>query len=294
MKRTFVLLVALLVAAALPASGQTPDKTTLLLQRLVMQYGGGQAEVFVGKLPADMPKVPLPDVTVLGSIHRKIDTAGEGDTTDSYEVLYDATADAMNAYRAALSAAGWANKHTPFDGGAGGFVPSRGPSSSVYCKASAPMISIWTGADPTDITVTVAQTAKMADLVCGGPEAMAKLMTAQMQRVMAAALPELHAPAGTTMRLGRSGIQTGQSGAYISGASSAQKLLDNFSAQMRAAGWQPGASSTDTALASQTFHFVDTNKTPWQCVITVYAVDGKPGDFIGFIDATNLSTVGKP
>ena len=149
------------------------------------------------------------------------------------------------------------------------------------------MIGIWIGEDPNDVTLTILPRSKGVDVLCGGPEAMVRMMTS----VMPSALPELHAPPGVSMRLGRPGIQTGQSGAYISGASSAQNLRDNFSAQMRAAGWQPGATSTGTALASQTFHFVDTAKAPWQCVITVYAVDGKPGDYIGFIDATNLSTL---
>ena len=71
MKRTIVLLVALLLASALPASPQATDNATLLLQRVTNQYGPGKGQVFIGKLPTDMPNVPLPGVSVLGSIHRK-------------------------------------------------------------------------------------------------------------------------------------------------------------------------------------------------------------------------------
>jgi hypothetical protein len=106
-------------------------------------------------------------------------------------------------------------------------------------------------------------------------------------------LPQLHAPVGTSMTAGQTGIQIGPSGAHISGGTSAQNLLDSFSAQMRAAGWQAGETSTGAALVAQTFHLVDATKTPRQCVITVYAVDGKPGEFIASIDETNLSTLGK-
>ncbi|MGB6986063.1 MAG: hypothetical protein WBD74_08855 [Candidatus Aquilonibacter sp.] len=289
MKRTFVLLAVLLFASARPASPQAPDNTMLLLQRLVTQYGGGHAEVFVGKLPADMPKVPLPGLTILGSIHRTSHTQGKDDTSDSYEVLYDATADSMNAYRSAVVAAGWANKQAPFNG-TGGFVSSRGPSSSTYCKANAPMISIWSGADPNDVTITVAQTDKMVDLVCGGPEAMAKLMTAQMQRVMESAMPELRAPSGVTMAAASDGTpMNGRSAAYIHDGTSAGALLDAFAAQLIAAGWQAGVKSSGTGMVSQAFERTDDKKVQWNAVISVIAVNSKPGDFVAFVDATHLS-----
>ncbi len=290
MKRTIVLVAALLLASALPTPAQTTDNTMLLLQRVAAQNSGGQVEVFVGKLPTDMPKTLLPDASLIGSLHR-IAQRQNSHAVDSYDLFYDAPPQVVSTYQSALTAAGWTNRQMPMMN-SGGFVPSKGPDFAFYCKANAPLITIRTDAQRGDLLVSVVPPSESADVVCGGPEATGRMIASAMQSATQSALPPLHAPSGTSMTIGQPGIQTGPSGAYISGASSAQSLLDNFAAQMRAAGWQAGATSTGATLVSQTFHFVDTAKTAWQCVITVYAVDGRPGDYIAFIDATNLTTLG--
>lgn len=62
---------------------------------------------------------------------------------------------------------------------------------------------------------------------------------------------------------------------------------------MTAAGWQVDGKSSGTALVSQTFQKVDAKKAPWQCVISISAIDGKPGEFVAFISTANLKALSK-
>lgn len=281
MKRTFALLTMLLLAPVASASAQTVDNTMLLLQRLAAQ-NGGTAEVFVGKLPPGLPKVPLPEGAIVGGVHQFSEVAARNNI---YQIYYDAAPGQAATYDERLKANGWTNTFEMLTGR--GFVPSAGPKLAVYCKANEPLISAQTGADPRDLRIIVNPLGNTFDAMCD------KNSMEMTNNGIRPPVPELRAPAGISMTVGQAGIQVGPSGAYISGASSAQNLLDNFSAQMRAAGWQAGATSAGTALVSQAFRYVDAGKPAWQCVITVYAIDGKPGDYIAFIDATNLSTLRK-
>jgi hypothetical protein len=89
------------------------------------------------------------------------------------------------------------------------------------------------------------------------------------------------------------GVPNGQSAAYIHNGTSAGALLDVFSAQMASAGWAAGPKSAGAAIASQTFQKADEKKAPWQCTISIQAVDGKPGEFIAFISAANVDVLSK-
>jgi hypothetical protein len=103
MKRTFIFVATLVFASTIPAFAQTTNEDTLL-QRLATAQGGGKAQVFVGKLPTDLPKIPLPDGSIIGSVHRRTDLRN-GTVADSYDLFYDATPQTMSAYQATLTGA---------------------------------------------------------------------------------------------------------------------------------------------------------------------------------------------
>jgi hypothetical protein len=279
MKRIFVLLAALLFASALPASPQTPDKTTLLLWRLAAR-GQTTGDVLVGKLPADLPNVPLPDADLIGSVQRKLDSSA----TYSYELYYDATSGALKTYLATLSSAGWKTSDTPL-GRSGGFVSSSGPEFAIYCKPNAPSITTQRKPDTRDLTLSITPSADAASDMCGGAAAMASMIVASMQPL----LPDLQGPPEVTMTASTSGIpQSGRSSAYIHHGSSATALLENFATQMINAGWEGNAKTAGPAIASQAFSKTDDKKVQWQSVVSVHAVDGKPGDFVAFVDAVRV------
>ncbi len=70
MKRTIIFIAIFASMSVMPALAQTTDSDKLL-QRLTAQ-GGGTAQVFVSKLPTDMPKVPLPNGSIIGDFHSVI------------------------------------------------------------------------------------------------------------------------------------------------------------------------------------------------------------------------------
>jgi hypothetical protein len=185
-----------------------------------------------------------------------------------------------------LTAAGWKPRDLPTN--SGGFVASTGPKSAIYCKADGPLITAQLGADPKDLDVSISSNGTANDLVCG-KGALASLVKAFTSSV----LPQLHAPEGIRMSVAPIGMPNGQSAAYIHNGSSAGALLDGFAAQMTAAGWQAGAKSADATIASQNFSKTDEKKTPWACGISIYAVSGKPGEFVAFIDTANIDALAK-
>jgi hypothetical protein len=267
MKRTFVLFAALLFASALPASPQATDKTMLLLQRVAAQ-NGGRADVLVGKVFADMPKVPLPDATLIGTVHRTRETLYAD--TGTYDLFYDAATTTVKGYESALAAAGWMGQ----DIGGGGFVSSSGAGVKAYCKANAPFIMLWTGEDPSDFRVSVSGANQEDDVNCD-------------PRQIRSPLPELHAPQGATMSLalGSYTFSGGRSTARIHNGSSATALLDAFAAQMASDRWQLGVRSSAVGIASQSFSKTDSEKVQWQCMIVVSAMAGTPSDFLALVDS---------
>ena len=280
MKRAVVFLLALFLGAAMPAFAQTAGSDELL-HRLASS-NGGTAEVFIGKLPTGLPQVPLPDATLVGSVHHSMESPM---TIDSYQLYYDAGPDSLKAYVDALVAAGW--KHRQLPGNSGGFVSSSGFASGIYCKASGPMITAQVGADPKHLDISIS-TSSASDLVCGRNSLAA--ITAAMMR---SPLPQLHVPDGVQMSVSPIGMPNGQSSAYIHNGTSATALLDGFAAQMATAGWTAGPKSAGSSIASQTFAKLDDKKTPWQCTISIQAVDGKPGEFVAFISAADLDALSK-
>ena len=282
MRLTALFLATLVLTSAIPAFAQTTDNAILLLNRLAAK-NGGTAEVFVGKLPSDMPKIPLPAATVVGSVHESVESPI---TVDSYDLYYDAAPGTLKTYGAALVAAGWTNSPLPLNGG-GGFVSSTGPESAIYCKPDAPLITAQVGTDPKDLRISISQRGSAADIVCG------KNPLTAIARFMKSPLPPLHAPDGVRMSVSPINLPNGQSAAYIHNGSTSSGLLDGFAAQMSAAGWQAGAKSTGTAIVSQTFQRVGDKKAPWTCVISIYAIDGKPGEFVAFIDTANVDALAK-
>lgn len=278
----FVLLAALLsIAAAVPVYAQSTGDTMLLLRR-VADRSGGTVEVLVDALPANMPDVPLPKARLIGSVHQQSNAPIRA---DSYDVYYDAPPGTLDAYARALAAAGW--QPHPFPPAQhGGFVSSHGPLLDVYCKPDAPIVTAHVGKDADDLRVSIGTISAASAVLCGkSPFAAAMALTGAVR----APLPDLQPPQGTRVTTPLlANMLNGGSSARIDGGSSARQLLGAFAQQMTSAGWHAGAKSTSDTVASQTFRYVDTKNTAWQGVITVSAVDGKPGAFIAFVNATRL------
>jgi hypothetical protein len=282
MSRTAFFLATLVLTSAIPAFAQTTDNATSLLNRIAAK-NGGTAEVFVAKLPTDMPKVPLPAATLVGSVHESVESPI---TIDSYDLYYDAAPGALKTYGDALTAAGWKQHQLPTN--RGGFVSSTGPQSAIYCKASGPLITAQIGTNPKDLNLSINTSGSTSDLLCGKNP-----ITSFMKAFTASVLPQLHAPDGVRMSVSPMGIPNGQSAAYIHNGTSANALIDGFAAQMGGAGWTAGPKSTGSSIVSQTFAKLDDKKVPWQCTISIQAVDGKPGEFVAFIDTADLSALAK-
>ena len=271
MQRILAPLAMFFLASSLPALPQTVDAAMRLLQRVAAQ-NGGTTSVLVGKLPADLPPVPLPSASLVGSVTRTTERLADSSTT--YDFFYDASTAAAKNYTAALRAAGWVGRSM----GGGGFVPSNGAGFKAYCKAKAPFITIWSGEDPTDMRVSVSALPEGASAMC------AKEMGAPSP------LPELHAPPGVTMSLagGDYSFDRGRSTALIRNGPAADALLENFAGQMTAAGWRADRKAHAPGIASQSFSKADGNSGQWQCVITIDAREGSSGDFLAFIDAERI------
>lgn len=281
MRRTAFFLATLVLTSAIPALAQTTG-TDKLLQRVVQQ-NGGTAEVFVGSLPPDLPNVPLPKAPIVGSVHQSLESPI---TVDSYNLFYDAAPDTLKTYGDALTAAGWKRAELPTN--RGGFVSSTGPQSTMYCKASGPEITAKIGTDPKDLNVTVSLSSSVKNILCGK-----NTIASFMKTFTDSVLPQLHAPEGVRMSVSPIGVPNAQSSAYIHNGTSANALIDGFAVQMGSAGWTAGPKSTGSAIASQTFAKLDDKKAPWQCTISIQAVDGKPGEFVAFIDTADLSALAK-
>lgn len=288
MKRVFIFIgVAILLCAPVSAAPLGDDaKAVLLLQRVANQFGQGNTDVAVGKVTKGAPLIPVPTDELLGSVHvnmKSQQSAGEMTT-----LYYVGLPDSAARYQKALLTAGWT---TPVFPGrhAGGFVqPSdEGAGEGIYCKKDGPTIMVQsTGIHKDDFRVIASQGVNQ-DIFCD-PAKMVQLMAASQP-----VLPELQAPAGMQMEVAKAGNTLGRSGAHIRGATSPQAVLADFTKQLVASGWTAGATSANDTIASQTYHFVDAMKVPWQCLLTVYAVDGRPGEVLAFIDLTDLSKLKK-
>jgi hypothetical protein len=277
MKRTIVLAAALLVASATPALAQTTDKTALLLQRVVSQFGG-RVQVAVGKLPTGIPNVPLPDATIIGGIRRTYGTSSNPLYT--YDVFYEAAPETFQAYAAALATAGWTFQ--PQFGG--GFAPSTTPIMRTFCKTGAPLVLIRKGASAGDLNVSVSTHIDQSDATCQRSQPNAFVDPMQTS------VPNLYAPQGVTMDVNGFNFSgdVGQTSARLSNGSSAEALLDNFASQMTAAGWLAGSKLSGKDLASQAFTKPNNPKYRLQSVILVSAIDGQPGNFVAILDVEHL------
>ena len=280
MKHMMAVLAGLLfVAAPLTASAQTSDDKTMQLLQRVANGAVGQADIFVGKLPNDVPNVPLPDANIVGSIHQKGDV-GNVVSVDSYQVYYNAGADTLDGYATALNKAGWTLTGLP-TGGADGFTPSAG-NMSFYCKSGAPMITAQSNDEnPSDLLVSISLSSANQMLCNGGNGAIGAAMA-----MLKTPLPNLKAPAGAKVTISLV-PSLGQSSAYVRSSSSISDLLSAFAAQMTGAGWSSGTKTASSTLATETFSIAK-EKTPWQSVLTISAIPGKPGEYAAFISAMKL------
>jgi hypothetical protein len=258
----------------------TPDLQAELLQRLAS--ANGKADVVVGALPANLPKVPLPQATIVGSIHQTMDSPI---VIDMYQLYYDAAPDALANYESALTSAGWKRRNLT---GGGGFIASSGPQMAFYCKSGGPTITAQSGDDPKNLNVTINSKSDVTDLACGDSP-LSGIISA-MSRMP---LPELHAPDGVRMSVALAAMPNQQSAAYIHNGTSAGDLLAHFASQMTSAGWQSGVNATGSGIASQSFTKTDKDHALWECVISIYAVSGKPGEFIASTSVQDVDALSK-
>lgn len=285
------LFVIVLLAALVPSAAiaQTPpDKAMQLLQIVADQQmgGGGNAEVTVGALGTDVPKVPLPDAEIVGTIHGKPVGDVSALVSSNYQIYYLATDEQIKKYGDALVSAGWTQSALL---GHGGFV-SNGPGNlTVYCHEGSPTIAVTYGGE-TPRHLQVGITAGSASTALCGSGGMLSMMKA-LSPSIDAPLPSLHAPQGSQMQAQLSTASLGRTSARITSSSNAQSLLGAFAAQFVNAGWTAGATTTGGDLAMETFSRVN-QKHEWECALSIYAVNGKPGEYFAVIQPTDL-TAGK-
>ena len=254
-----------------------------LLDRLASVNGGTGAKVFVGALPPRMPNVPLPAGRIVGSISRSFKSPAP--VGSEVQIYYDAEPGAFDAYGAALRAAGWKAGVTPF-GMHGGFVDPGRPLFGTYCSPDGTVVT--ESAAPInhrDLRVSIQHRPQRETSPCDFPAAIEMLAARQTP------LPDLAAPPGTKMQISPAGNPDGASGAFITGASSAQTLAESFAAQFVAAGWTRSGTAENAQIASQSFRKTDAKQQVWQAVITVYAIGSTAGSYIAFLDVTNVSAL---
>jgi hypothetical protein len=282
------LLVCAFIAALLPgtvAAQTAPGKTAELLQIIADQLtGGGHADITIGALGTDVPKVPLPSAEIIGSIAGKPAGTAGSLVGSRYEIYYAATDEAIKTYAKTLAAAGW--KPQSFLG-QGGFVSNDSTDAAVYCRADAPAITTAAGGKDQRYLQVAIMSGRAAATMCsiGNMMSMMKAVAPSMD----APLPELHAPAGAQMQAALPAASLGRASALITSSSEAKTLLDAFAAQFVSAGWTAGPTASGAGIASQTFDRTDDQKQEWECVLTIYPVNGKPGTYLASIQPTNLT-----
>jgi hypothetical protein len=273
--------------AALPLSAQAqsaPDKTMQMLQIVAdQQAGGGTSVVTVGALGDDIPKVPLPDAEIVGTIVSKPTGDLGALVGENYELYYLASDAQIKNYGDALKGAGWKQQALT---GNGGFVSNAAGDVSIYCHADSPTITTTTGGSPRHLQVSIVS-GKAATTMCGLGN-MIGMMKAFAPSADAP-LPTLQAPAGSQMQASLSTATLGRTAARITSSSDAQTLLDAFGTQFTSAGWTSGAKTSGTGIASQTFSLTDSQKHEWECVLTIYALNGTPGTYLASIQPTDLT-----
>lgn len=276
-----------LVAALLPPMAlaqSAPDKAMQLLQIVAdQQTGGGHAVITVGALGPDLPKIPLPNAEIIGTIQG----TGAGELRSlvgsSSTLYYRASAAQVTAYGETLAEAGWKAQALP---GRGGFVSNGTADVSIYCRAGEPTVTTTTGAgEHPHLSVTV-MSGSAATMICSAGS-MVNMMKA-LSPSFDAPLPTLKAPPGSKMEAELTTASLGRSAARISDASDTASLLENFAGQFTSAGWTAGPKAVASDVASQTFtRTVDNHE--WECALTIYPESGKPGTYLASIVPTNLT-----
>lgn len=280
----FALSAALLPGAAIAQTA--PDKTMQMLQMVAdQQTGGGTAEVTVGALGSGLPNVPLPNAEIVGTIHGKPAGDVSALVSSNYQLYYLATDEQIKNYEDALVAAGWAQSAIL---GHGGFV-SNGPGElHVYCHADSPAIStVSSGDNPRRLQVSITAGGASTAMCSGG--GMLQMMKA-LSPSLNAPLPSLRAPQGAQMQAQLSTASLGRTSARVTGASSAQSLLEAFAAQFAGAGWTAGPKTAANGVALQTFSRSE-KKRQWECALSIYAVAGRPGEYFAVIQPTDVTTL---
>lgn len=261
-----------LTVPALPAVRPAPhlriseEPAALKLVRRV-----AQTELYVRRLPPSFDTaMPTPEATLLGST-----AANSGQT-----LYYDATAAQYEAYRAKLRAKGWTALPDTAPH-AGGFALVEYPTATMYCKPGLPEMSVAVRARTNELTIGVpGETAPHSCTATEGNPA--------VEPFQAAPVPELRAPASTTLRPGTAGVMNGQSAATIT---SAQKLIDvlaGFASQLTAAGWTATEPLVNDSIGSQSFAYADKQGAHWQAVLTIYRSQKNAKTYYAFIDTTKL------
>jgi hypothetical protein len=281
-----VFLTALLVALApsLVYAQSAPDKAAQLLQIIAdQQTGGGHAVVTVGSLGKNLPNVPLPKADIIGTIQG--DATGQLRTLvgSTFTLYYGASREQAKAYATTLTAAGWKQSSIL---GHGGFVSNDPTDVAIYCRPDESTITTRAGEEPSRYLQITISSGSASNVLCKAGNAMNMLKA--LSPSLDAPLPTLHVPAGSKMESTLPTAALGRTSARITSTADAQTLLDDFARQFIAGGWTAGSKAGVSGIAFQTFTRVD-NKHTWECAMTIYAEDGKPGSYFASIVPTDLT-----
>ena len=262
------LAVIALLGVAAPASAD--DGAAALLNALVQSQGPGHA--VVGALATDpvMSGVPLPSGYVLGSVVREVPAQvfGGGQKSNSVEVYYrvPGAKAAGSAYEARLTRAGYKRLAPGSSFPRGGFAVAIHPNVAAFCGPGN-MVSVRSGGVSDDtLGVSVSKRISMQSFdpctMVAGADSFARRMQSP--------LPQLAAPAGSTMESSfLPSTLFGNSTATVHTAASPGSTLSAFAAQLVRAGWRAGAKASSPGVASQVFSIADSFGQHWRAALTV-------------------------
>ena len=288
---------AALAIAPLAAAASDQDDVLRLAQRAISPGGSESVSILLHALPASLPSpLPLPQASLLGSVTREPRTrprTASGNVAivvtlaGSISLFYDAPnrAATVKAYEDTLRAAGWRNvdlsRQIPFQ--RGGFAMTV-PRFDLWCSPGpSPMVinlNLPAG-DATAIDVGVSSGREGRTNLCAGENPFS------FERMFRPSpLPTFTAATGVEIGGTSQNGDGTTTGARITSALGLSAVFESFAAQLRAAGWEPKATSSASGLRSQTFAKT-IDGTPYVTLLTIYTLDAT--HYAALVDASNVT-----
>ncbi|HZO93962.1 MAG TPA: hypothetical protein VFB22_09320 [Candidatus Baltobacteraceae bacterium] len=263
------------------ATASDADDALVLAQRIAGR-GGQEAHVLLHAVPPDLPAVPLPAATLLGSVSQALpaSTNGLGWTAalsgHPTELYYDAPDRdaAVASYEAELRRKGWTRGESLADRlplPQGGFTLSF-PQLRMWCSPSGSAV-------PADITLQEPQSPASALDVGVGTGAQVNLLCAKPGSLPA--FPMLLPPSPLPKFRASAGIDIAASGPSGDGTTTAARItsslplaavFESFAKQLRDAGWSAGEPAASAGMRSATFTKT-VNGTSYVAMLAIYALD---------------------